>query len=94
MSETIHSCPNCGQSIENNMEMLKFEATAELTKRTNRRRQAWVALFAMIGVVFSVIFAVPNDRIHLLKDIIELFFIVAAGIVATYHGASAWIARK
>lgn len=74
--------------------MTKPEAQVELIKRTNRRRQAWVSLWSMIGITVLLMFAVPESKIRLMNDILPFFYITMAGIVGAYHGFSAWLGIK
>lgn len=70
------------------------EAKVEMIKRTNRRRQAWVALWSMIGVTALLMFAVPESKITLITDILPFFYITMASVVGAYHGFSAWLGKK
>lgn len=74
--------------------MTAAEARIELVKRTNRRRQAWVALWSMIVVTLLLMFAVPESKIKLITDILPFFYITMASVVGAYHGFSAWISKK
>ena len=74
--------------------MTKAEAQVELIKRTNRRRQAWVSLWSMVGVTILLMFAVPESKIKLMTDILPFFYITMAGVVGAYHGFSAWLGKK
>lgn len=65
----------------------------ELIKRTNRRRQAWTALISMIAVAIGCFFLSP-EKLEAIKDIVTIYFITCAGIVAAYHGSSAWITKR
>ena len=70
------------------------DAKVEMIKRTNRRRQAWLALYAMVTVTLLLMFAVPDSKIKLMVDILPFFYITMAGIVGAYHGFSAWMGKK
>ena len=72
----------------------KTEAQVELIKRTNRRRQAWLAMWAMVGVTILLMFAVPESKIKLITDILPFFYITMASVVGAYHGFSAWLGKK
>ena len=72
----------------------KTEAQVELIKRTNRRRQAWLAMWAMVGVTILLMFAVPESKIKLRTDILPFFYITMASVVGAYHGFSAWLGKK
>jgi len=70
----------------------KEQADLELIKRTNRRRMAWSSLIA-IFVIMILCFIFP-ERAKLLEEIITLFLVTNASIVAGYFGFSAWMSRK
>jgi len=70
------------------------EAKIEMIKRVNRRRQAWVAELAMIGVTLLLMFAVPETKIKLITDILPFFYITMASVIGAYHGFSAWLGKK
>lgn len=72
----------------------KETADVELIKRTNRRRMAWSSLIAMFAVMASVMFWMPADKAKALEEIITLFFVANASIVAGYFGFSAWMSRR
>jgi hypothetical protein len=71
----------------------KEQAELELIKRTNRRRMAWSSLIA-IFIVMGICFIIPDEKAKTLEEIITLFFIANASIVAGYFGFSAWMSRK
>ena len=37
---------------------------------------------------------IPNDRIELLTDVSDLFYITGAGLVGAYMGVSAWMSKN
>lgn len=80
--------------FRNNKMDEKQEAQLELTKRTNRRRMAWSSLIAMFIVMASALFLLPPEKSKALEEIITLFFIANASIVAGYFGFSAWMSRR
>tara|TARA_B100000965_G_scaffold385468_1_gene386685 strand:+ start:166 stop:504 length:339 start_codon:yes stop_codon:yes gene_type:complete len=69
---------------------------AEEVKRQNRkqmhqRNMAWVALGSMVGftaVMFTPV--IPDERIQLLSDISNLFYLAQAGIVGAFMGFAAF----
>lgn len=74
--------------------MTKAEAQIEMIKRVNRRRQAWVAMWSMVGVTLLLMFAVPESKIKIITDILPFFYITMASVVGAYHGFSAWLGKK
>lgn len=64
-------------------------------KQLAQRRMAWTALATII--IFTIIIAtpiIPEDRLVLLLDIADLFYISMAGIVGAFMGFNAYMARK
>lgn len=61
-------------------------------KESQQRRMAWVALLAIV-IVTAVLLTpmVDISKIAALADLLGMFYIALAGIVATFFGASAWI---
>ena len=57
----------------------------------HQRNMAWTALVSMIlftAIMFTPI--VPDDRIKLLTDISNLFYLAQAGIVGAFMGFAAF----
>lgn len=63
-------------------------------KAVNRRRMAWVSLFAMIATAFAVLFFVPETKLDRIKDMLDLYWISLGGIVGAYVGISTWMTKK
>ena len=60
-------------------------------KQMHQRNMAWTALVSMIlftAIMFTPI--VPDDRIKLLTDISNLFYLAQAGIVGAFMGFAAF----
>ena len=55
-----------------------------------------MARYTLIGMgVFTVaMFIIPIERVEALADISNLFYISGAGIVGTYMGTSAYMAKN
>ena len=58
--------------------------------------QLRMARYTLIGMgVFTVaMFVIPIERVEALADISNLFYISGAGIVGTYMGTSAYMAKN
>jgi hypothetical protein len=52
----------------------------------NRRRMAWLSLFAILFVTFLCLFVIPIARIKELDSIITFFYLTMSGIVMGYLG--------
>lgn len=71
---------------------MKEEESALRKSRTQRNMALWT-LVAM-GVFTFAMFFIPKDRVTVLSDISNLFYLSGAGIVGAYMGMSAWMSRK
>ena len=71
------------------------ESERDLRKSLAQLRMARYTLIGM-GLFTAALFTpwIPLERIEALKDISNLFYISGAGIVGTYMGTTAWMARK
>tara|TARA_R100001129_G_scaffold177801_1_gene153060 strand:- start:17 stop:334 length:318 start_codon:yes stop_codon:yes gene_type:complete len=71
------------------------ETERDLRKSLAQLRMARYTLIGM-GLFTAALFTpwIPLERIETLKDISNLFYISGAGIVGTYMGTTAWMARK
>ena len=70
------------------MEQREFEQLVSNRRWKNRRRMAWLCLFAIFLVMAIAMFKLPSDRLEIMKDLIGWFFTVMAGIIGTYVGFS------
>lgn len=68
------------------------ERQLELTSRmwVNRRRMAWMCLFAIMIVTALVLFKIPMERIQASENVLIWFFIVCSSTVAGYFGFSTY----
>ena len=71
------------------------ETERDLRKSLAQLRMARYTLIGM-GLFTAALFTpwIPLERIEALKDISNLFYISGAGILGTYMGTTAWMARK
>lgn len=64
-------------------------------KEDQQRRMAWVAMASM--VVFTIVLFTPLisvERVAVLDNLLSMFYIAQAGIVASFFGSSAWVSRN
>lgn len=87
-------------------EIMKAEKLAEIeasrarekdrdAKEDQLRQMAWVAMLSML--VFTVILFLPfidTTRIAALDNLLQMFYIAQAGIVASFFGSSAYMSRN
>ena len=74
-----------GDNFVNQKEIEIYEQRAK-----NRRKMAWVSLFAMIFTAIALMFFVDETRLEKLSGLLELYWLGLGGVVATYVGVSAW----
>ena len=75
-------------------EIAIHELDNRILKENQLRRMAWVAMFSMI--IFTAILFLPIitiERVKSLSDLLSMFYIAQAGVVATFFGAQAFIHR-
>lgn len=77
-------------------EIARKERQTELENRDRKedqqRSMAWIAMLTMIIVtVFLFLPIMPDDRVMALSDLIGLFYIAQAGVVAAFFGSSAYM---
>ena len=73
--------------------MIEFENKDK--KEDQLRRMAWVAMLSMVFftlILFSPLVEVA--RVSALASLLQMFYIAQAGVVATFFGASAYVAQK
>ena len=82
-----------GTEVAEGKEIREFEDMSR--KHLAQLRMARWSLIGM-GVFTVMLFMpfIPNDRIELLTDVSDLFYITGAGLVGAYMGVSAWMSRR
>jgi cation transport ATPase len=68
----------------------KIEIELDRERWKNRRRMAWLALWAMIIMAGAMFLYVPETKIEKLDEIVAWFMMAMASIVGTYIGTSTW----
>lgn len=57
----------------------------------NRRKMAYISLFAIIAVTVYVLSPwMDSDRLKLLETVITWFYTVMASVIASYMGFTTW----
>jgi uncharacterized PurR-regulated membrane protein YhhQ (DUF165 family) len=84
--------------IVNDVELSTAGTATDLENRDKKedqqRRMAWMGMISMI--VFTVFLFLPvvsNERVEALSDLLSMFYIAQAGVVASFFGAQAYINR-
>lgn len=88
-----------GDGIVSDEEMANAEKMIELENRDAKedqlRQMAWVAMMSM--VVFTIVLFLPiidTDRVSALDNLLQMFYIAQAGVVATFFGSSAYMSKS
>jgi hypothetical protein len=88
-----------GDGIVTDDEMEKAEQMIALEnadkKEDQLRAMAWVAMLSMVA--FTIILFLPiidTDRVAALDNLLQMFYIAQAGVVATFFGSSAYMSRN
>lgn len=61
-------------------------------KEDQQRRMAWIAMLSMLiftGLLFTPL--IDLERLKAISDLLSMFYIAQAGIVATFFGAQAYL---
>ena len=77
------------------LEALRAKEKDRDAKEDQLRHMAWVAMLSML--VFTAILFLPffsADRIIALDNLLQMFYIAQAGIVASFFGSSAYMSRN
>lgn len=87
-----------GDGIVTDEEMAQAERIIQIEnadkKEDQLRLMAWVAMLSM--VVFTIMLFVPiidTDRIAALDNLLQMFYIAQAGVVATFFGSTAYMSK-
>lgn len=88
-----------GDGIVSDEEIARAERLAELENKDQKedqlRQMAWVAMLSM--VVFTIALFLPFlsvERLTALDNLLSMFYIAQAGVVATFFGSSAYMSRS
>jgi hypothetical protein len=88
-----------GDGIVSDEEIAKAERLAELENKDRKedqlRQMAWVAMGSM--VLFTVALFLPFlsvERLTALDNLLSMFYIAQAGVVATFFGSSAYMSKS
>ena len=88
-----------GDGIVTDEEMAQAERIIQIEnadkKEDQLRLMAWVAMLSM--VVFTIVLFLPiidTDRVAALDNLLQMFYIAQAGVVATFFGSTAYMSRS
>jgi hypothetical protein len=88
-----------GDGVVSDEEIARAERLAELENKDRKedqlRQMAWVAMGSM--VFFTIALFLPFlsvERLTALDNLLSMFYIAQAGVVATFFGSSAYMSKN
>lgn len=87
-----------GDGMVTDEEMSKAEHMMEAENKDKKedqlRMMAWVAMGSMVLFTFFLFLPfVTNERLTALDNLLQMFYIAQAGVVATFFGANAYMSK-
>jgi len=81
------------KELERQQQLVELELREE--KAESQKQMARLAMISMLLFsIFLMLPAMPDSRVQALSDLLGLFYIAQASIVAAYFGATAFMSRK
>lgn len=80
--------------------LLELENSVEQSENTDKkedqlRAMAWLAMWSIIVFTAAMFIPyIPLDRLAVIEDLLSMFYIAQAGIVATFFGTNAYLIKK
>lgn len=88
-----------GDGIISNSDIKKTQDIIEIEnqdkKEDQQRRMAWIAMVSMI--LFTALLFLPwidIERLEAIDNILSMFYIAQAGVVATFFGSQAYMSKS
>ncbi|PHS22223.1 MAG: hypothetical protein COA84_13780 [Robiginitomaculum sp.] len=77
------------------IQKMKIELENQDRKSDQQRSIVWTAAISVL-IVTAILFTpmVSETRLELLGDVIQMFYITQAGIIATFFGSQAFMSRR
>jgi hypothetical protein len=87
-----------GDGIVSDEEMLKAEKMIELENKDKKedqlRQMAWVAMLSMVAFTIALFLPFLSvERLTALDNLLSMFYIAQAGVVATFFGSQAYMSK-
>lgn len=97
MSRTNNDYDGDGQISENDIKTKQelIEIENQDKKEDQQRRMAWLAMGSM--VIFTALLYTPLvsvERMQAIDNILGMFYIAQAGVVATFFGSQAYLSKS
>lgn len=88
-----------GDGIVSDKELLKAEKMIELDNKDKKedqlRQMAWVAMLSMVAFTIALFLPFLSvERLTALDNLLSMFYIAQAGIVATFFGSQAYMSKN
>ena len=88
-----------GDGIVTDEEMAQAERMIELENRDKKedqlRQMAWVAMGSMVAFTVALFLPILTvERLTALDNLLSMFYIAQAGVVATFFGSSAYMSKN
>lgn len=84
--------------VVSDKEISRAEKLAELENKDRKedqlRHMAWVSMLSMVGFTIALFLPILSvERLAALDNLLSMFYIAQAGVVATFFGSSAYMSR-
>lgn len=88
-----------GDGVVSDEEMARAERLAEIDNKDKKedqlRQMAWVAMLSMVVFTVALFFPLISvERLTALDNLLSMFYIAQAGVVATFFGSSAYMSKS
>lgn len=88
-----------GDGIVSDDEMAKAEKMIELENKDKKedqlRQMAWVAMLSMVAFTIGLFMPFLSvERLTALDNLLSMFYIAQAGVVATFFGSQAYMSKQ
>lgn len=81
--------------VDNDGKITPMEIDLTKTRFKNRRRMAWLAMWAMVALTTILLSDfVSIERIKAVDNVFEMFYIAMASVVGAYMGFTTWASKK
>lgn len=88
-----------GDGVVSDEEMAKAEKMIELENKDKKedqlRQMAWVAMLSMVAFTIALFLPFLSvERLTALDNLLSMFYIAQAGVVATFFGSQAYMSKQ
>lgn len=88
-----------GDGVVSDEEIARAERLAELENKDRKedqlRQMAWVAMLSMVAFTIALFLPFLSvERLSALDNLLSMFYIAQAGVVATFFGSSAYMSKN